>query len=607
MKFTVIIKQKLDFVIKLNNLFDQKEKLHFFGVLSVSLFMALFQALGVAFVLPFINLVMNQNIIYENHRINQLYGFLGFTTAHSFIIFMGFAALGIIIVGNAISALAVWLKLRFVWRKSHKLSITLLRKYLTLPYAYFLTQHSADLSKNILVEVQNFTKGLLLPLLSIITGGVVAIAILATLFYVDPLITFIVAGAIIIFYLIVYLNFRIKLQIRGRRRIAENKERFKSAAEALGGIKDIKILGREKYFLQKFTWHSKQYSFLQSWSEIIGQLPRYVMEIVAFGGVVGLILFLLSSRRDGSQIIPLVSFFVFAGYRLMPVLQEIFKSLTEFQFNKAVLDKIHKDIANGWFDAKIMTLSDGSLEPTPFKRSIQLKNISYTYPGSRGLVLNNINLEIKRNTSIAVIGSTGSGKTTLVDIILGLLTPSAGTIKIDELVLTDRNVKNWQCKIGYVPQYIYLADDTITRNIAFGLPDEKIDMAQVLRVAKIANLHDFIEHELPEKYNTLIGERGVRLSGGQRQRIGIARSLYHEPEVLVFDEATSSLDSQTEGYIIEAIERLKKNRTIIIIAHRLTTVKDCDVFHLLKNGAIVATSKHADFLQDNDEFKAIAS
>ncbi|MDO9574114.1 MAG: ABC transporter ATP-binding protein, partial [Candidatus Contubernalis sp.] len=419
--------------------------------------------------------------------------------------------------------------------------------------------------------------------------------------------TLIVAGVLGGSYGLIYLKLSKRLSRAGRRRLAANKERFKAANEALGGIKDIKVLGRELYFLDRFITNSKKFSNLQSWNELVGQIPRYAMEVVAFGGVIILILGLLSVTSNAQGVIPLVSFFAFAGYRLMPALQEIYQAFTKVQFSKAVLHKIHRDISEeGGRNLEEYRDMD-SLKPLSFEKEIELNNIVFSYLGSNDRVLKDINVKIERNTSIAIVGSTGSGKTTLVDIILGLLTPQAGEMNVDGVLVNEDNIRNWQRNLGYVPQQIYLNDDTIAHNIAFGVPNAEIDMEAVKKAARIANLEEFILNDLPQGFDTVVGERGVRLSGGERQRVGIARALYHDPEVLILDEATSALDGITEDSVMKAIEKISKLKTMIVIAHRLTTVKKCNRVYMMSRGEIVAQGSYEELLQYNPQFQAMAT
>ena len=599
------LKGKLDVLEKLNTLFDQKEKLQFVGVMAVAIAAALLQALGIISVLPFLQLVMEPEMVRENKWLNLLFVSLGFKSVFSFTIFVGFAMLGILLVGNAISAFFAWLKVRFVWQKNHDISSALLRKYLSLPYVYFLSKHSADLGKNILSEVEQMTGHLLLPLMRILTSGIVVFIILTLLFFVNPAVAAITVLLFGSLYVAIFVFLRRRLRVKGEKRVQENTGRFTVATEALAGIKDIKILGREGYFLERFSNHSAKFSKLQAWVAVIGQLPQYFMETVAFGGVIVLILVLLSLGQDGRKIIPLVSFFVFAGYRLMPAFQEIFYGVSSVQFNRASLDKISRDMSEETTAPPVFQKRE---LPTPLvlRERIALENMSFCYPHSRQIALSHVSLEIPKSSFVGLVGPTGGGKTTLGDVLIGLLSPSEGRMTVDGVEIRGNNVWNWQRNIGYVPQQVFLYDDTVTRNVVFGLPDERIDRTRVEEVCRIANLHDFIEQELPNGYDTPIGERGIRLSGGQKQRIGIARALYHDPEVLVLDEATSSLDGITERAVLQAIENVAKKKTVIAIAHRLTTVKNCDTIYLIDKGAIVTQGTYEELMERDEQFRAMA-
>ena len=597
------IREKIYFLVKLNRLFNKKEKRQLFFIMGVVLMMSIFQALGIASIFPFISLVMNPDVVFENEKLLWVFNFFHFSDVRSFTITVGFLMLGIIVIGNLISALAVWLKNRFIWQKNHDLSTALLQRYLSFPYSYFLSRNSADLGKNVLSEVQDLTRSFMIPVLEILTDLVLVFLIFLVLMVVSPLAAFIIFFVFCVFYGVIYQSgLRAKLKSRGSLRLKENTGRFKSVSEALGGIKDIKVLGREKFFLDKFTRHSLEFSNLLSWNATVGQLPRYFIEIISFGGIIIFILLLMLSGKNILQIIPMVSFFAFAGYRLMPILNKIFHAFTQLQFNRSVLDKIHKDLHDSVIDYQN---SEIEVENISFERRISFNHVSFSYPGMEKPVFKGITLSIEKNTSVAIVGPTGSGKTTFVDILLGLLNPTEGEIKIDDISIDGNNVRAWQKKIGYVPQHIYLSDSSIKHNIAFGFPDDLIDMGKVKKAAAIANIHDFIE-ALSDGYNAIVGERGIRLSGGQRQRVGIARALYNDPDVLVFDEATSALDGVTEDAVLKAIDNIAKLKTMIIVAHRLTTVRKCDMIYMLDGGCIEACGIYEELIKENPQFQAMA-
>ena len=594
-------------VQKLREILTRREKIQV-GILLIAIIaMAFSQAVGVASVLPFISLVMDPEIVFENQYLYWIYDTFNFTSINRFIIFAGVVMFFIIILSNGISAFATWLKLRFAWMNNHRLSRRLLEKYLSMPYAYFLNQNSADLSKNVLSEVNNLTSNYLIPLLTIVTRGMVAIFLLLMLFWVDVAVSFIALFVLGGAYVFIFFRINKTLKHRGILRRTANKMRFKAVSEAFGGIKETKVLNREPFFLERYSRESLKQARLMSWNAVIGQIPRFMLEAVAFGGIIVFVLVLLLTREDARQVIPLASLFAFAGYRLMPALQEIFTSFTKMQFNMAVLDGIYEDFTRVEEDEVAGTFAKlEKADKLPFTKAIILEKVSYYYPNTNIAVVKEVDLTVKRNTMIALVGPTGAGKTTLVDIILGLLPPQQGRVLIDDIPLDNKNTIKWQRNIGYVPQHIYLSDDTIARNIAFGVPDQHIDREALQMAARIANIHDFIANELSQGYETLVGERGIRLSGGQRQRIGIARALYHDPEVLVFDEATSALDGVTEEMVLKAMENAARLKTLIVIAHRLTTVKSCDVVYVLDRGRIVAEGTYDQLMGSSEQFRKMA-
>jgi ABC-type multidrug transport system fused ATPase/permease subunit len=306
----------------------------------------------------------------------------------------------------------------------------------------------------------------------------------------------------------------------------------------------------------------------------------------------------MSQTGSFDNALPVVTLYVFAGYRLMPALQQIYSSVTNISFVGPSLNKLHNDLKS------LKPLNENQNQGVlKFSKTIILKNIHYSFPNTSKVALKNINVTIPAKSMVGFVGATGSGKTTTVDIILGLLVPQKGTLEVDGKVITNQNVRDWQRSIGYVPQHIYLSDDTVAANIAFGVEPKDINFAAVLKSSKIANLHNFVIDELPKQYQTTIGERGVRLSGGQRQRIGIARALYHNPQVLILDEATSALDNLTEKTIMDSINNLSKDITIISIAHRLSTVKKCDNIFLLEKGMLKNKGTFDELINTNESFR----
>jgi ATP-binding cassette, subfamily B, bacterial PglK len=597
----------ISLVKKLFKILTIREKFQLAALLLAIIMTAFMQTLGIASVLPFITLIMEPSLIFENHWLFWAYQTFNFSSVNSFIIFVGIAMFVIIVVSNLVSAFTTWLNLRFVWMNNHRLSRRLLEKYLSMPYAFFLNKNSSELSKNVLSDVAQLTSSFLMPLMSIISRGLVTLFILTLLLWLNPLVSLLtilfIGGA----YAAIYWRVNRNLKHRGEKSLEANLYRFKVVLEAFGGIKDIKVLNRERHFLDRYSNYSLEYARQNSWNAVIGQLPRFVLEAIAFGGVIVFVLVLLIQHGDASQVIPLASVFAFAGYRLMFALQEIFSCFTQMQFSRAIFDRIYSDFTSP-AERVSQPASQSNLTPEelPFSSELSLKNITFSYVNSDQPVLHDINLNIKKNSSVALVGSTGAGKTSLIDIIIGLLFPQQGSLLVDGIAVSGDNLHHWQRKIGYVSQHIYLCDDTVTRNIAFGIPDNLVDRDRLERAAALANIENFILNELPYGYDTIVGEHGVRLSGGQRQRIGIARAFYNDPEVLVFDEATSALDGVTEDAVLTAMLSTVSSKTLIIIAHRLTTVKNCDQVYIMERGKIIASGTYDSLLAGNKLFRAMA-
>ena len=438
--------------------------------------------------------------------------------------------------------------------------------------------------------------------MELIARSTVSIAIIILLFLVDPKLAFIIGFSLGGAYGVIYFFTRRYLNRIGEQSLQQNNLRFKSIIEAFGASKEVKVGGLEKNFVKNFAKPAKIFALNQASTEIISTLPRFILEAIAFGGILLMILYMMLQSGSFYSALPIISLYVFAGYRLLPALQEIYSSFIQITYTKPSIDKIYQDAKS--LEPINLNQEEGIL---PFNKVISLKNITYNYPNASKVSLKNISLNISFKNTIGIVGATGSGKTTTVDIILGLLEAQKGTLEVDGKIIDKNNIRSWQNSIGYVPQNIYLSDDTIAANIAFGVEPKDIDYKSVEKAAKIANLHDFVLEELPAKYDTIIGERGVRLSGGQRQRIGIARALYNNPNVLIFDESTNSLDNLTEQVIIEALNNLSSQVTIIIISHRIKTIENCNQIFLMDHGKIIARGNYDELSKNSIEFNKFIS
>ncbi|TLM66211.1 MAG: ATP-binding cassette domain-containing protein [Deltaproteobacteria bacterium] len=564
--------------------------------------MAMLEMAGVASIMPFMALLANPSVVETNAYLSAAYRFLGFATSQAFLLFVGCVVLILFVGSLTFKALNIYAINRFAAMRAHSFSYRLLEGYLHKPYSFFLGRNTADLNKTIFSEVGEIINGALIPALKVISGGFVATLIILLLFVVDPVLTMIVGLVLGGAFTGVYVVSRNFLRRLGEEQVLVNKQRFILASEALDGIKELRLMGREQNYLKRFAKASKRYAVCQASSKAVGDIPHYAIQAIAFGGILVMILFLMSRYGSLQGALPVIALYVFAGYRMMPALQELFKNVTQLRYYVAMLNSLHADLSSMQVPDKAAAAAIEAEGAAPLGGELRLEHVSFAYPGAESEAIRDLSLVIGRGNSVAFVGATGAGKSTVVDLILGLLEPTAGRITVAGQPLSGGNLRGWQKNVGYVPQTIYLADTSVAENIAFGLFPEEIDMQAVERAARVANIHDFIVESLPEGYATSVGERGIRLSGGQRQRIGIARALYHNPEVVVFDEATSALDNATEASVMEAIDSLKGEKTLLLIAHRLTTVQRCDRIFLLEQGRLCAAGSYDELLADSEAF-----
>ncbi|MAZ50477.1 MAG: hypothetical protein CMC72_01950 [Flavobacteriaceae bacterium] len=589
----------------LKYLFKKKEKFQISLLLIGSIIMAFFEVVGVASILPFMSMVLDPDQISSNQILSFLFNFFNFDNVETFLFYSGVAVLVLLAFSNFFSAFMYWAITYFSKMQGHIISMRLLKHYLSNNYLFFIERNSSDLGKNILSEIDRVVKGVVLQALQAISKAILTIVVFTFLIYINPFIAIIsvlsIGGAYFIFYIIS----RSYLSTIGEKQSIALFHRYRTVDEAMMGIKDIKLKSLERNFIGRFRQPSIDNARFSAQGLVIAILPRYLLETVAFGGIISIILILLSNDVLISEIIPVLSLYAVAGYRLLPAVQNIYSAQSMIKYNRPALMIIINDLKEIKIEEK-NELSNEVNQMIKFDKKITVNDIFFKYPKSEKNVIDGISLSILKNTSIGFAGSTGSGKTTLIDVILGLLDPKKGNIIIDDTIINKQNLLSWQNKISYVPQTIFLIDESISSNIAFGIKREEIDHDRVVKAAQLANLDRFVE-DLPEKYDTLVGENGVKLSGGQRQRIGIARALYNEPEVLVLDEATSALDGITENYVMEAIESLSNKLTLIIVAHRITTIENCDMIYFLEEGKIKDYGTYNELISKNSQFKKMAS
>ena len=585
-------------------LFTPQERKQAGVLLGLIIVVAILDMLGVASIMPFIAVLAKPELVETNAILKNAYAALshfGVDTREQFLFALGICVFMLLIGSLAFKALNTYALLRFTLMREYSIGKRLVEGYLRQPYSWFLNRHSADLGKNVLSEVSAVINQSISPIMNLIAQSAVAIALLILLIVVDPKLALIVGITLATAYGLIFKITKGLLARMGVERLNANKERFIAVVEAFGAIKEVKVGGLENAYIRRFAVPAQKYARHESSVSIISQLPRFALEGIAFGGMLLVMLYLMAENGNFASALPIVALYALAGYRLMPALQQIYAALTRLNFAGAALDALHKDLMSLQLACPKTQYSKLNLN-----QAITLNNIFYRYPNADTPALKGISLSIPAKSTVGLVGATGSGKTTLVDLILGLLDPQEGAFDIGGQPITDHNKRAWQQAIGYVPQQIYLADDTVAANIAFGIEPNQVDQVALERAAKIANLHEFVTSDLPHAYATMVGERGVRLSGGQRQRIGIARALYHAPQVLILDEATSALDSRTEQAVMEAVHNIGHEITIILIAHRLSTVKQCDMIYLLEKGELRGQGTFEDLMQSNAQFRDMA-
>lgn len=551
-------------------IFTPGERRKAIWMLVLIILMALTETLGVLSIMPFLSVLARPGIVEEHAALEALYQASGATDMRGFVLILGLATMVVVVLSSAFKTVALHLLNRFVHLQRHSISARLLSRYLQQPYEFFLTRNPSLLGKNVLSEVDQLSGDLIQPLAMLIAQGMVVLAMTLLVLFYDPWMALCIGLVVGVLYGAIYLLVRKRLGRIGSLRAAANAGRYQSCNEALGGIKDVKVTHSAPAYMEVFTRHSREFSRHAATGETLSQSPLYVVEAVGYSGLILIALLLLWQSDDIAHVLPALGLYGFAAYRLLPAAQIMYRGFARLRFSTSILGNLHQDLGLP-VEEEVQ-----AAQPIHLHGEIRLEGVRYAYPASPDRpVLDNFDLVIPANTSVGIVGRSGAGKSTLMDLLLGLLEPQAGTISVDGIPITAVNVGSWQRAIGYVPQHIYLADASVAENIAFGASPQRIDMQAVERAARAAQAHDFITNELPQGYATPVGDRGIRLSGGQRQRIGIARALYQNPPVLFMDEATSALDEQTEKALNVAIRTLSGTKTIVVIAHKQTSLHDC--------------------------------
>lgn len=571
---------------KLNYIFSKTDKIKIVMLLFIVIVGSFLELLAVSIFSPFIDLIMDMDSLEKSDIMSYLYHLFGFTEIRNFLVFLAAVIIAVYIVKNVYVIIQKNTIYRFSYRIQRTMSTRLLKSYMREPYTFHLNKNISVLQRSMQEDTDQFTKGIIHSM-EMMAEVFVCIAIGIYLFITSKSITVIIAGLLLL-CLVGFSYISKKYSSAWGREGQQYKAKiYQWMNQSLGGIKEIKVLNREDSFIRHYDNYFAGYVRVLRLNRLIGVIPKHIIEMVCMTGLLLAVIFkIFFGQKDLEAFVPQLAVFAVAAFRLLPSVGKINEHLSAVLYALPSLDLIYNDLQE--VDKLEITETEKDNE-WKFQDKIEIKNVTYAYPDGDVNVIEHANFTIKRGTTVAFVGASGAGKSTMVDILLGLLAPQYGKIYADGMNIY-KNLPTWQKEIGYIPQTIYLSDDTIRNNVAFGVDEKEIDEQAVIHALRQAQLYDFVE-SLPEGLDTYVGDRGVRLSGGQRQRIGIARALYHNPEVLVLDEATSALDSDTETAVMEAIERLQGHKTILIIAHRLTTIKNADVIYEVGNGKVERKEK----------------
>lgn len=574
--------------------------------------MALAQIVSVIAIGPFMAVVGDMSKLQGDGWLAWAYDFSGMQSPKAFLSLLGGMVLGVLLLAALVSIYTTWRLALYSAQVGAELSSRLYRYYLHQPWLFHSGQNTSGLTTKVSAEVQRVTIKIINPAMELNAKLIMVSLMTLAIFLYNPVVA--ISGMLIFIgsYFLLYQTVRRYLVINGKRVSESQAKRFKLMSEGFGGIKDLLLLHRQAGFTSRFEKASNRIARGEGVTQGLSEAPRFAIELVAFGSVIVLVIYLLNLYEGNlGAILPALSIYALAGFKMLPGFQKIYTSITKIRGNLAAYDAIRDDlmasrdeVKNADTESKAHT--DSPIIPWVPQQEIKLQDVVFDYPGSRALALDGLTLTIPVNKMVGLVGSSGSGKSTAIDLLLGLIEPQKGRVLIDGVPLTPENMRYWQAGVGFVPQQIFLSDASILENVAFAIERDDIDVDRVKEALRMAQLDDLIER-FPEGLETHIGERGVQISGGQRQRLGIARALYQQARVLVFDEATSALDGITERRVMEDIQRFSGQMTVIMIAHRLATVKGCDIIYMLEDGQVSDAGTYDDLAGRNHTFQMMAN
>lgn len=565
-----------------------------------SLVAALLEVVGIGLVFPLISVIVDPSIIENQSALQSVYYWLGMESPEQFVLVMGAVLAAIFVFKNLFMAAHLYWQKALMAEWKYHISTRLMARYLHAPYTLHLQRNSAEMIANVGSVVSRAVDGFAAQFILLMTYAIVGGAIFLLLIWPHPFIT-LTAG--IVLAGLVYAQHRVigtALRKLGKETSQVTVHRHRAMQQGLSSIKETRVLQRERFFWRQFAQWQQRFAHCEKWTQFLHQLPALLMEMAVILAVLGMVMGVVASADAPAEALSSLAMLAAAAIRLLPIVN---RSMSALNLMQAARDPVYRllEEANALPPViKRPAIEDGAA--LPFNKVLVLQDVNYTYAGSEVPSLHNVNLTIARGEYIGLVGASGAGKSSLADVILGLLTPQSGRMLIDSKPVDAGTIGQWLSHVGYVPQSVYLTDDSLRRNVAFGIEDGDIDEGAVLRALEQAQLLELVR-ELPHGLDTMLGENGVRLSGGQRQRIGIARALYHDPDVLVLDEATSALDVDTEKSITEALHALKAEKTLIVIAHRFSTLKQCDRLVYLNKGKVIDTGDFDSLAKRNHAFK----
>lgn len=590
----------ISLVRKLLQILPSNDKPKFVGLIFLMFVAGMLEVIGIGLILGFVSVISDPSSLFQAPWIGEVFLQTGIPPSSKILLYGSLVLAGAFFFKNIFLILYYFLQTKFINDRYASISNALFKKYMCMPYHFHLQRNSAALVKNVIVETQLLVTQIVIPVLSICMRAMMIICIGIFLFLMQPTVT------VIVFVFIGGFGGLLIVSLK-KQTIACGEEVFQTRTfmtqlvnEGLGGIKEILVLNRNKWFIKAFEVGMKKIVKIETIQQAVNLSVKPLIETIAVIGMLLISAILFFEQGSLVSVVPVLTLFGVATFKLLPAVSQMIGQFNLVKYYQSGLVTIHEDLTNVQRQQTndVFQFTSKTHERMSFSNEIELKEIQFTFPETKEAVIHDLSLRIKKGQAIGIIGPSGAGKTTLVDIILGLLVPDEGVVLVDKKDVHKNSVENWRRNIGYVPQSIYLSDNSIKYNIAFGLDDSEIDEVNLRRAIKMAQLEDFV-CSLPHGVDTVVGENGIRMSGGERQRVGIARALYHDPEILIMDEATSSLDTKTEKQITDAVDQLRGECTVIIIAHRLSTVKNCDQLFLIKDGSVADAGTFQDLLERN--------